>query len=197
MTTVPLSTAAAANFFIAALTLTPTPTVSPFASAVTQQDRIVQKRIASGTSAEGDVDRTLAHVEQATSIAAIGLAPQYDETDRLTTPQERLVGELRGWALLAANWDGEGVAAPNGHSLKEAVSFVRLLGDGVALPEPMLHATGHAGLFWKKDGFYADIEFLGDGRLAYYIECQGGKHKGVLNFDSKEMPAVLSALLQA
>ena len=197
MTTAPTSTVAAANLFVAALMLPLSPSVSSIPVTVEQQNRFVGKTTTLWLAAESDRVHKLADVEQSTSVAAIGHVTQYNEADRPTTPQERLVGELRSWSLLTENWDGEGAAAPDARSLKEAVAFIRLLGEGIVLPEPMLHASGHAGLFWKDDGLYADMKFLGDGHLAYYIERQGDKHKGVLNFDSKKMPAVFSAILQA
>ena len=118
--------------------------------------------------------------------------------ERATTAMEKLIGEIRRWALLSANWDGEGAAAPSVASLKESVAFVRLLGDARELPDPMLLSAGHVGLFWKTDKVYADLEFLGDGRIAYFIEQEGeGKHKGVVRFDSEKMPAVFPALLHS
>jgi hypothetical protein len=59
----------------------------------------------------------------------------------------------------------------------------------------MLHVNGHAGLFWRDDALYADLEFLGSGRVAYFIEKNGDKHKGVVNFVAKEMPNLFKALL--
>ena len=114
---------------------------------------------------------------------------------RPTTTREQLIGEIRSWALLEADWDGEGAAAPIDRCIKGAVSFIRLLPENIALPEPMLHASGNTGLFWGDDGIYADIEFLDNGRIAYYIEQNGDKHKGAINFDSKTLPPVFSALL--
>jgi len=61
----------------------------------------------------------------------------------------------------------------------------------------MLLASGHVALYKNENGLYADIEFLGDGRIAYFIKRNGDKHKGVLTFDSQKMPAVFSALLSA
>ena len=76
-----------------------------------------------------------------------------------------------------------------------AAAFAGLLSDG-SVVEPMLHASGHAGLYFRTATLYADIEFLGNGRAAYFVECSGDKHKGVVNFDSKQMPPVFSTLLQ-
>lgn len=114
---------------------------------------------------------------------------------RETTPIERAVGELRRWIELPEDWDGEGAARPIADSLHEATAFARLL-PSTRPVEPMLHANGHAGLYLRTDTLYADIEFLGDGRAAYYIESNGDKHKGVVSFDSKKMPPVFDALLE-
>lgn len=119
-----------------------------------------------------------------------------DEVSRETTAQERLIGEIRRYALKEANWDAEGALPPLLSSLKEAADFVRLFNTTAQLPEPMLFGTGHAGLFWHTDDLYADLKFLGDGRVAYFIEHRDeGKHKGISNFDSQRMPAVFQALL--
>ena len=121
---------------------------------------------------------------------------QVAEFTRSTTTREQLLGEIRSWALLEADWDGEGAAAPIAICIKNAVSFIRLLPDYISLPEPMLHASGNAGLFWGDGGIYADIEFLHSGRIAYYIEQNGDKHKGAINFDSENLPPIFSVLLR-
>ena len=121
----------------------------------------------------------------------------YEASARPTTLHESIIGELREWSLLHANWDGEGAAMPDSQSIKGAVSFVRLLDDKITPPEPMLLSSGHAALYWNEGGLYADIEFLGDGRIAYFIKSNGDKHKGVLSFDSQKMPALFPALIKA
>lgn len=189
-------TATAANIFLT-LTLLQSPTVSPILNKLDQPASRIQKTTTQWPSANNKGDSDSSTVTKTTSVAAIRQVTQLDEPDRPTTSREKLIGELRRWGLLKANWDGEEAGPPVASSLKEAVSFVSLLDQADALPEPMLHASGHAGLFWKDDSLYADIEFLGDGRIAYYIERHGDKHKGVLGFDSKKMPAVFPALLRA
>lgn len=195
MPTTALSTATAAEIF-AALTLLPPPTVSSIPSPLEQRTRFVQRITTRSALLEGDGHLYPANTSRTTSIAAIRNVADYAEAHRPTTLREKLVGELRRWGVLAANWDGEGATVPATGSLKEAVSFVRLLGETAALPEPILHGSGHAGLFWKEDRLYVDIEFLGDGRIAYYIERQGDKHKGVVKFDSQRMPALFPTLFE-
>ena len=121
---------------------------------------------------------------------------QFAEFTRSTTAREQLIGEIRSWALFDADWDGEGAVAPIARCIKNAVSFIRLLPDNIPLPEPMLHASGNTGLFWGDRGIYADIEFLHNDRIAYYIEQNGDKHKGAIHFDSKNLPLVFSVLLK-
>ena len=191
------STAAAAKVFLALTLFSGPATVSAIPAALEQQIRPTPKTTTLLPLAESDGPFKSSNVTRSTWIGANDNVVLYDEPDRLTTPREKLIGEVRRWNLLKANWDGEGAAVPVARSLKEAVSFIRLLVEVDTLPEPMLHASGHAGLFWKDDNLYADIKFLGDGRVAYYIERQGDKHKGVLNFDSKKMPAVFPTLLRA
>ncbi|MDD5056850.1 MAG: hypothetical protein PHQ60_03180 [Sideroxydans sp.] len=133
---------------------------------------------------------------QYSDAAYVDAAESTVPLERLTTQHEKLIGEIRSWSLLSADWDGEGALAPSAQSIKESVSFSRLLSD-VSLPEPMLLASGHVSLYKNDSDLYADIEFLGDGRIAYFIKRNGDKHKGVLTFDSQKMPAVFSALLAA
>jgi hypothetical protein len=47
----------------------------------------------------------------------------YEDFVRATTAYENIIGELRRWSLLPANWDGEGAAKPDSQSIKEAPCF--------------------------------------------------------------------------
>lgn len=131
-----------------------------------------------------------------TTHAVLAAAPDVSVAARRTTPVEDAIGQIREWASLGANWDGEGASAPIGPSLREAASFLALLAPTSPVPDPMLLASGRAGLYWNDNKIYADLEFTGDRRVVYYIEQPGGgKHKGVVPFDGEHMPAVFSALL--
>ena len=182
--TTSLGTAAAAAMNIFALTVNPVPTM---AQPVEQQVRLAHRIPSRSLIAQ--------NVTQLTTVVAND--ERYEESARPTTPHEIIIGEIRQWNLLNSDWDGEGAATPNSQSIKEAVSFVRLLDDNITLPEPMLLGSGHAALYWNEGSLYADIEFLGDGRIAYFIKCNGDKHKGVLSFDSQEMPALFPTLIKA
>ena len=187
-----LGTAAATNVF-AAIALASSPTAMVFGQPAALQPRLILEfaiaQLGSRTSRKSQVGSPSAITLAADAVSLSHLSRQ-------TTAAEHVVGELRSWSLLSANWDGEGALAPIEVSLKEAVSFVRLMSDRDDV-EPMLHASsGRAGLYFKNNNLYADIEFYGDTRVAYYIERNGGRHKGVVHFDSKTMPTVFDALLK-
>jgi hypothetical protein len=192
-----IGTAAAAKALWATLALSAPATISPIPEALATPSRSsLAPRITSRarflTESLPSSSGTVASWPE--SLVGDG---DNDQGDRATTDQERLVGEIRRWALMNANWDGEGAAPPAVTSLEESVAFVRLISNSMELPEPMLLSSGHAGLFWKTEDLYADLEFLGDGRIAYFIEHEGeGRHKGVVKFDSEKMPAVFPALLR-
>lgn len=191
MSSTGLGTAAVAKIFLA-MSVLPAPTVSGIPRALESQPlRPVQKV---STRSYGEAAPGVVIAPSATT--AFITKDRYADTARETTSCEELVGEIRGWSLLDADWDGEGAVKPLPQSLKEAVSFVRLLGE-IPLPEPMVLSSGHAALYWNESDLYADLEFLGDGRIAYFIKRHGDKHKGVLAFDSTEMPIVFPVLIRA
>lgn len=117
------------------------------------------------------------------------------EPVRTTTASEKIIGEIRQWNLLKANWDGEGASLPSAESIKDSVSFIKLISENATIPEPMLLASGNAGLYLNENNLYVDIEFLGKDRISYFIKRDGDKHKGVLTFDNEKMPAVLQTLI--
>lgn len=119
----------------------------------------------------------------------------FDDVIRATSESEKIIGEIRQWRFLEENWDSEGAHAPSIQSIKEAVSFVRLIKDSAQMPEPMLHATGNVSLYWDEKSLYAEIEFLGDSRIAYFIKSNEDKHKGVFIFDPSEMPSIFSNII--
>jgi hypothetical protein len=191
-----LGTAAAAKFFVAVTILSNPTTVSPIADALEQRVHVAQTT----TQLPSFIDQaplTERPKTQSTLSIASRNVVVVDARQRPTTLREKHVGELRRWALLKANWDNEGAATPDIASLREAVAFTRLLDENAQLLEPMLLASGHAALYLNNSELYADLEFLGDGRVAYFIEHPGeGRHKGVTKFDQDKMPVVFAALLR-
>lgn len=136
------------------------------------------------------------HILSGTFISGVSteLINSYDK-NRQTTEVEKIIGELREWQFLDEDWDGEGARAPINKSIENAVSLMVLIKDSADMPEPMLHATGTVSLYWDDKNLYADLEFLGDGRIVYFIKNNNDKHKGVLSFDQQKIPDVFSALI--
>ena len=116
---------------------------------------------------------------------------------RATSGQENLIAELRSWAIMSEDWDGEGASAPIRSSLLAASDFVCLLTRANTMPEPMLHASGRAGLVWTDGVNYAELEFLPKGEIVYYVTGTTGKHKGVVEFDGRAIPAPILPLIPA
>jgi hypothetical protein len=114
---------------------------------------------------------------------------------RATSEQEHLIAEIRSWANLSENWDGDGASAPISDSLHAASDFVCLLAREAAMPEPMLHASGRAGLVWDDGEHYAELEFFPDRRIVYYVTGEKGKHKGFDEFDRQTIPASIQPLV--
>lgn len=137
---------------------------------------------------------------EATSSHKINTAPPVDEDvvriSRETTPIEEITGEIRNWVLINSNWDGEGATPPSRASIHDSVAFARLLTESQQLPEPMLLPTGNISLFWNVANLYADLEFLGQNRIAYFVKKDGVKHKGVAEFDKETLPNLFADLLR-
>ena len=186
-TTFALGTASTAAKFAIALAMSPPPTL-PLVIDEPMVEPAITTSIASSHSP------LLQPINYLTTIATNDSSTIV--ASRHTSPQESIIGEIRQWNLMDANWDGEGAAKPKANSIKEAVAFVRLLNDEITLPEPMLLGSGNSALYWNEGGLYADIEFLDNGRIAYFIKKNSDQHKGVLTFDSQKMPAVFQALIK-
>jgi len=114
---------------------------------------------------------------------------------RQTTEQEHLIATIRSLERTGENWDGEGAKAPVVTSLRAASNFVCLLPQGAEMPEPLLHASGRAGLSWGSDGYYGELEFLTNGSIAYYFARGEDRHKGVFSMKANAIPAAIAALL--
>lgn len=112
-----------------------------------------------------------------------------------TLAQNYTINEFKSYLEMKANWDGEGASTPLADSIERAIKFVRLLPETIAIPEPMLHASGYAGLFWSDNGLYADLEFIDNDRIAYFISYKD-TNKGVVDFNKEEIPPVFETLLK-
>lgn len=181
---------AAAALFVAFVT--PTPTISTaFSSQSTPTPRAFSSFANASDRRERQLGSSVSDVfDSSTQDFSSGAS-----ATRVTSDAEIVIGALRDWRGLSENWDGDGAAAPVNTSIDDAVSFLRLSGDGAKAPEPSMNANGHAGLIWDDATSYAEIEFLGSARLAYYIKSKDDIHKGVISFNQEQIPDILASLL--
>jgi len=114
---------------------------------------------------------------------------------RDTTVQELIIGQITSWSLFGKNWDGEGADQPRMNSIRDAIDFTRLLNHTLLDPEPMLLASGNISLFWHNNQLYADLEFLGEKRIAYFIKKQDITHKNIISFEDV-IPEIFKHLLK-
>lgn len=114
---------------------------------------------------------------------------------RQTTEREKLIASLRSYGQLEADWDGEGAEAPNIASIRLASNFACMLSEKFESPEPMLHASGRAGLMWEHDNFYGELEFYADGQAAYYFQIGEDRHKGKASVNGERIPPFIEVLI--
>lgn len=178
-----VTTVAAAKIFIS-LSGTP-PTLNIFDQKIgasssknisSDSPCILSKTVISGTSTE--------------------LSSSYDK-NRQTTEAEKIIRELRDWQFLDEDWDGEGASKPLLTSINAAVQFINLIKPEVPFPEPMIHASGFTSLLWDRDDFYAEIQFISNNKIAYFVKNHEGKRfKGTTEFDTKQIPFAISDLIE-
>src|SRR5215831_16177284 len=84
-------------------------------------------------------------------------------------PADLAVAQLLRMEEWDADWDGNGAAKPLGFSLKDARAFIRALSPESVIPKATLHADGHTILFVNGPEIYAELEFLEDHRIGFYV----------------------------
>lgn len=199
------STAAAATIFVTGL-LSVAPTISSAhgLSASPRVPAIVGTAVGGsrdGRSRANATANTAAYVSIESIYPSNTISAETEQLVRPTSQVELIVGVLRSWGGHAKNWDHEGAEKPIAASLHNAESLVFALGQigSTVLDhfEPVLHPSGHAGLFWQDSDRYVDLEFLGNGKMAYFIEKGLDRHKGSVVYDSQNTPGILKELLQS
>jgi len=98
------------------------------------------------------------------------------------------IAQLLRLEKLEADWDGSEAAKPIDYSLKEARAFVRKLAPESVIPRATLHADGHAILFMCEPGIYAELEFLGNSKIGYYVRRGEQKWSDEFSFDGRSLP---------
>jgi hypothetical protein len=191
---------AAAAALLSCLTFSPAPTVNAShgssapmripLSATTPYSTQNEKRFGGGSISRAS----------STASAVYAMYEPVFAKERKTSEAELIAGTFREWEHFSTNWDGEGGLPPLRQSLENAANFIYSLAivhpSSVTDAEPMLHPSGNAGLFWDKSNLYADLEFLSDNKMAYFVERGMDRHKGLVHYDGKAVPAAIRTLLE-
>jgi hypothetical protein len=104
------------------------------------------------------------------------------------SPADLAVAQLLRMEKWDADWDGHGAARPLEFSLKDARAFVRALSPESIIPKATLHADGHTILFVKSAAVYAELEFLEDRRIGFYVRRGGEEWTDEISFDGRALP---------
>ena len=110
------------------------------------------------------------------------------------TPADVAVAQLIRFEQFEADWDGAGAARPIAATLKDARAFIRALTPESVVPRATLHADGHAILFVRETDVYGEIEFLGNGKIGFYVRRGNDQWSDEITFDNKLLPYGLSQI---
>lgn len=78
--------------------------------------------------------------------------------------------ELRSYAQLGDNWDGEGAVAPSQTAIDDALAFLGQRPPDIPLPYPEEGKEGDVGVYWDnpKAKVFSEVSFEGDGTFSYF-----------------------------
>jgi hypothetical protein len=147
----------------------------------TQQRALFQPRFAvfasNGTFIAEAVPPSVSSIQHASPVF------EYSQTSA-----DLVVAQLIRMESWEDDWDGAGAAKPLDFSLKDARKFVRDLSPDSVIPQPTLHADGHAILFINNSDTYAELEFLEDHRIGFYVRLGGEEWAEEISFDGRTLP---------
>lgn len=84
--------------------------------------------------------------------------------------ESELREELRSYARLDENWDGDGAKAPLQEAVNDALTFLDGRPGDIPLPYPEEGTEGDVGIYWdfRDARVFAEVTFEGDGTCAYF-----------------------------
>jgi hypothetical protein len=90
----------------------------------------------------------------------------------------KLDAELTRYEKLEHDWDDAGGAPPSSDAIEIARAVLDLSKALGVLPKrTYVSPSGEVGLVWSKGNGYADLSFLGNGTISYYIRGDDGQHE--------------------
>jgi hypothetical protein len=94
---------------------------------------------------------------------------------QVISPLERTIATLRRFAQMSSG----GNSAP----AHEALQFLNAIPKYLPVPKAVESDSGMVALFWETDRFYADVEFLGNGKFSVFTRrrTKSGPQDAVLD----------------
>jgi hypothetical protein len=133
-------------------------------------------------------------IDIAKSAANTAAAEAWHGLNVSASRADAAIAQLLRLEKLEADWDGSEAAKPIDYSLKDARNFVRKLSPDSVIPRATLHADGHAILFMREPDIYAELEFLGNGKIDYFVRRGEQKWSDEFSFDGRSLPEGLSQI---
>ena len=89
------------------------------------------------------------------------------------------------------------IAVPTPEALKDALSFIDLIPDAGRLPSVALADDGEINFYWRQDGLFIDIGFVGDGKMHYYVcvDADAVDVDASVDFTGRSLPRDVSAAM--
>ena len=75
-------------------------------------------------------------------------------------------------------------------AVNDALKFIDLIPATAILPYVALADDGEVNFFWRRDGLFIDIGFVGDGMMHYYVsvDAQGVDSDASIPFSGRSLP---------
>ena len=84
--------------------------------------------------------------------------------------ESRLRAKLDSYGALEDDWDGEGATAPSNAAVEDVLEFLDARPDDIPLPLPEVASIGDIGIYWDRDGIFAEVQFEGDRNYSFYAQ---------------------------
>jgi hypothetical protein len=169
----------------------------PSATVIAWQDAPHRERLIARSRAR-PTGATWAPLPLAKPVPCASELTREDNSDVLAeqpkTQADHTIAQLIRFQNLGDDWDGSGAARPLSPSIKDARRFIRSLAPESAIPRATLHADGHAVLLLRGANVYAELEFLGQGRIGFYARRDGQEWGDEFSFDGGALPIGLSQI---
>ena len=75
-------------------------------------------------------------------------------------------------------------------AVNDALKFIDIIPATAILPYVALADDGEVNFFWRRDGLFIDIGFVGDGMMHYYVsaDAQGVDSDASIQFSGRSLP---------